>query len=285
MHTTILTTTEPDTGAASPVRPARGRWLATALMALLLVASFLVAGQTDAGAADEPDVDFHRPILARSCSDDYIAYPTGIKLVEDPTRQLWNCVGKHWTRITTLEICTFYAEYRGFSRVPWDEETSTCVVSTTGGTTRPCLPPYAARPWILTSTGDVINTCLIPLYYSGTFFAPAPADAMQPICIEDPRVLGNEALQSLSPGSTFTGSDGLEYLIHTGAPTCQFNCAGGFDANCDGTFGDYCSSEIDTSTVGGVKACIESLAEAQTIAEDLAEEVAAADITSVGGAS
>lgn len=48
----------------------------------------------------------------------------------------------------------------------------------------------------------------------------------------------------------------MEYLVHTGPPTCTFNCHMGFDINCDDRLGDFCPAELDRNTVAGVKQCL-----------------------------
>lgn len=80
-------------------------------------------------------------------------------------------------------------------------------------------------------------------------------DLVTLICIEDDRV--QENAQGKLLGERFF-SDGVEYEIVTGGTFCSFNCAGGFDANCDGKLGDYCPVEYDLSKVTGVGLCLEA---------------------------
>jgi len=73
------------------------------------------------------------------------------------------------------------------------------------------------------------------------------------ICIEDDRVQENAA--GMAVGDRFF-SDNVQWEIVTGGSFCSFNCAGGYDANCDGKLGDFCPVEYDLSRVADVGLCL-----------------------------
>ena len=78
-------------------------------------------------------------------------------------------------------------------------------------------------------------------------------------CIESDTVQDDPAAATMRVGNVYEGNDGTRHLITTGAPLCSFNCAMGFDLNCDGIRGDYCPAGLNLHTVAGVAACLASL--------------------------
>lgn len=81
------------------------------------------------------------------------------------------------------------------------------------------------------------------------------------VCIESNFVQNDPAAADGRVGTTFTSSsDGHEYIIHNGKPTCSFNCSNGFDINCDGKLGDFCPVELDPDTVKGAGKCLALMA-------------------------
>ena len=113
---------------------------------------------------------------------------------------------------------------------------------------------------------------IVALGLSAAILAPPPADAqltledtetsktLIPACIESDLVQKHSGARRKSVGDSFTRK-GLTYLIVSGSPTCQFDCFEGFDMNCDGKLGDFCSSEHDRSSVLGIRNCLKELAE------------------------
>lgn len=87
------------------------------------------------------------------------------------------------------------------------------------------------------------------------------SEQLQPVCIEDDLVQNNPAAAGLSVGDTFIGDKSVQYLIHTGGPSCSFNCHAGFDVNCDGKLGDYCSVELDRKKVKDAGICLAAMSE------------------------
>lgn len=79
-------------------------------------------------------------------------------------------------------------------------------------------------------------------------------------CIASDTVQGDPAAASMGVGNVYEGSDGSRHLITTGGPSCKFNCAMGFDINCDGVRGDYCPPGLNLSRVSDVGKCIASFA-------------------------
>lgn len=98
-------------------------------------------------------------------------------------------------------------------------------------------------------------------------------------CIESDTVQGDEAAVSMGVGNVYEGTDGSRHIIVTGHASCSFNCAMGFDANCDGVRGDYCRAGLDLSRVIDVGTCLAEMAAADAPA---AAEAAPAATTESG---
>lgn len=94
-----------------------------------------------------------------------------------------------------------------------------------------------------------------------------------PVCIESDLVATHAADGQV--GTQFSAG-GLDYLIHTGPPTCEINCHSGFDFNCDGVLDDYCSPDLDLSMVADVHTCIRDMAAAEEPAAATTDIAAAA---------
>lgn len=92
-------------------------------------------------------------------------------------------------------------------------------------------------------------SCIVPLRtrHAGNIY--------KPICIEDSMLQGDAAFADLRINSEIQNDASTAYFIQSGAG-CTFDCADGFDANCDGKFGDYCRVEIDRKSVAGAGQCI-----------------------------
>jgi len=129
--------------------------------------------------------------------------------------------------------------------------------------------------------------------------APATSDAQlgsdtifgtDVVCIGGATVQGDPAAASMSVGNVYEGTDGSRHLITTGAPLCSFNCADGFDANCDGVRGDYCPPGLDLSRVSDVGTCLAALDAAAAAAADapsakIADASSAAPAAATSGAA
>jgi len=98
--------------------------------------------------------------------------------------------------------------------------------------------------------------------------APATSDAQQGSdqffgtdakCIASDTVQGDPAAATMGVGNVYEGTDGSRHLITTGGPACSFNCAHGFDINCDGIRGDFCDAGLDLSRVSDVGICLASM--------------------------
>ena len=125
-----------------------------------------------------------------------------------------------------------------------------------------CGPlPRAFGPGFYQGEEIGFGGCLVPLLVPGAAQSVGSGSAGVPVCIESELVQRSSTAAGLSVGGTFH-EGGVRYLIATGAPTCQFHCADGFDTNCDGKLGDYCPTGLDLRTVRDVGLCLASLAPA-----------------------
>jgi len=81
-----------------------------------------------------------------------------------------------------------------------------------------------------------------------------------PTCINSTLVQNDPALAATALGYPFRDSGGVQRVLVSGE-SCNFDCSGGFDINCDGELGDFCNSDFDRTTVRGVGQCLEQLGE------------------------
>lgn len=126
-------------------------------------------------------------------------------------------------------------------------------------------PTACPAPTVLAEGADRFGFfsywCLFELLIEGS---AGEVSFGQPICIEAALVAERAPLGAV--GTTFSAG-GQDYLIHTGPPTCEVNCHGGFDFNCDDQLGDFCPPGLDLTTVVGIHDCLDGFALAEAEAE------------------
>lgn len=124
-----------------------------------------------------------------------------------------------------------------------------------------CSPLDRANDLVQLRSGTMLtfDGCLFPILAAG---GSGGVGAGTPACIESSTVQDDPAAAGLQVGNSFTGKDGVRYLIHTGGPTCKFNCESGFDINCDGKIGDICPGDFDRYKVEDARTCLSLLAAA-----------------------
>lgn len=94
--------------------------------------------------------------------------------------------------------------------------------------------------------------------FDGNGATAASVDFQIPTCINSAMVQNDPALAALSLGVPYRDSAGTSRILISGQE-CNFDCADGFDINCDGKIGDFCDSSFDLDTVHGVGQCLAQL--------------------------
>ena len=216
--------------------------LGSLVAAAMLLAGLMLAATPDVGAHTPGESYTHDSVIATDCSNipgwstigtsggSFICRPTGyVPLGNAPAE----CATVGFGARMVQGVCSFSADERPCGTVLF---TRYYGVPTSGGL---CV-------WGVLHVPDVV---------------PAATNTGLPyatqICVEDDLV--QKHAQGLSVGARFF-HDSVEYEIVTGGTFCSFNCAGGYDINCDGKLGDFCAIELDLSKVSDVATCLDSSA-------------------------